>query len=116
MEKIIYIVLPAHVYTGGPTALFQLCYYLNKRFGVDAKIAFINMRRGEDPVHPNYKKFKCKWLPLQEIEDCSRNLIIFPETLANLVGKFRFSRKAIYWLAIDNFFLSQYSGSKISRL
>lgn len=113
--KAIYMVVPAHVYTGGPTALFQLCHYLNKHFGIDARIAFINIREEGNPIHPCYKKFECQWLPLKKVKDDPGNIIIFPETLTNLVDKFRFSKKVIYWLAVDNFFLSRYPTSKISK-
>ena len=50
----IFIAAPAGAYTGGPTALFQLCREL-KKFDIDASIAFYG-RTTEDPVHPNYKK------------------------------------------------------------
>lgn len=116
MKGHVYIVAPAHAYTGGPTALFQLCHYLSEYFNVDAKIAFTDIRSGEDPVHPNYRKFKCGWLPLQKVEDSPRNLMIFPETLISLSHRFRSSKKAIYWLAVDDFFLSLRSSSKLSRL
>lgn len=113
--KNIYVVAPAHTYTGGPTALFQLCHYLREYFGVNIKMAFINIK-GKNPIHPDYRKFRCKWLPLQRVEDNPRNLIIFPETLTKLMHKFRLSKKAIYWLAVDNFFLTRSHRSKLIRL
>jgi hypothetical protein len=53
----VYSVAPAGVYTGGFTALFQLCNALRK-YGVNAIIAFYGKIEG-DPLYPNYRKYEC---------------------------------------------------------
>ncbi|MEM1661221.1 MAG: hypothetical protein QXM43_02130 [Desulfurococcaceae archaeon] len=112
----VYIVVPSNVYTGGPTALFSLCHSLVKYFNVDAIIAFTGIKKGLDPVHPNYKKYKCKWIPISKVKDNPKDLLIVPETQTNLLERFKALRKAIYWLSIDNFFLSIHHSSKVSRI
>lgn len=102
----IYIVAPANVYTGGPTALFQLCHTLNKYFDVNAVMVFTSLTEGLDPVHPNYRKYNCRWLPISKVEDSPRNLLILPETQPSLLRRFKTLRKVIYWLSVDNFFHS----------
>lgn len=55
----IYIYAPGNVYTGGPTALFDLYRVPNEYYHVDTLIAFYVIMDG-DLVHPNYKRYKCK--------------------------------------------------------
>jgi hypothetical protein len=63
----VYVVAPAGVYTGGPTALFQLCNAL-RRYGVNAIVAFYGKVEG-DPLHPNYRKYGCPWVTVRDIKD-----------------------------------------------
>lgn len=112
----IYLVAPAGHYTGGPTAIFQLSYYLKKYFDIPVSVAFINVRDGESPVHPNYKKYEVPWTLFSRIRDEEENLVIVPETLTWLLNRFKKVRKAIYWLAVDNFFLSRYFNRRMKTL
>jgi len=102
----VYIATPAKAYTGGPTALFQLCNALRRSFNVDSYIAFYNMKSGEDPVHKNYRKFQCPWIPIDKVNDNRDNTLIVPETATYLLPKFRKVKKVIYWLAVDNYILA----------
>jgi len=104
----VYIVAPAKVYTGGPTALFQLCHALRRVFGIDSYMAFYNMKTYEDPVHDNYKHFQCPWVSIDEVYDNIDNIIIVPETATFLLPKFNKIKKIIYWLAVDNYVLTNY--------
>jgi len=105
----IFIAAPAGVYTGGPTALFQLCREL-KMFDIDASIAFYG-RTKEDPVHPNYKKYGCSWIYIDNIKDDKNVVIIVPETATHLMKRFIKAKKVIYWLAVDNYVLTIYKPS-----
>lgn len=110
----IYIVAPPKVYTGGPTALFQLCHELNKfAREVECIIAFDSQVYSEHPVHPAYKKYKCKWIWVSQVPDNSNSMIIVPETKIHLLYRFNKVRKAIYWLAVDNFVLTWLRGITI---
>ena len=102
----LYLVAPANVYTGGPTAIYQLCHSLRTLFGYPAVMALEGVKDGIDPVHPNYKKFECPWIPLSRVEDRVGNTIIIPESLPHLILRFPKSRKVIYWLSVDHFILS----------
>jgi hypothetical protein len=101
----VYVSAPARVYTGGPTALFQLCHTLKNVFGIDSYIAFYNIRPDEDPVHANYRHFKCPWVSIDNVYDEEDNIVIVPETATHLLSRFRRSKKVIYWLAVDNYIL-----------
>jgi len=103
----IYVVAPARVYTGGPTALFQLCHTL-RRFGIDSYMAFYNVKPYEDPVHDDYKHFQCPWISINDVNDDVNNAIIVPETATFLLSKFNNVKKIIYWLAVDNYILTNY--------
>jgi len=76
----IYVVAPARVYTGGPTALFQLCHTL-RRFGIDSYMAFYNVKPYEDPVHDDYKHFQCPWISINDVNFTQINTLnsIFPD-------------------------------------
>lgn len=111
-----YIVTPAGVYTGGPTALFQLCHSLNEYFNVNAIISFTGVKEDVNPVHPNYMGYKCKWIPISKVDDDSRNLLVLPETQTYLLKKFKNLRKAIYWLSVDNFILNHYFSSRVPKI
>ena len=105
----VYVIAPAKIYTGGPTALFQLCHTLRKVFGINSYIAFYNMKSHEDPVHDNYKHFRCPWVLVDEVADSRDNIIIVPETATSLLSKYNKIKKIIYWLAVDNYVLRNYA-------
>jgi spore coat polysaccharide biosynthesis predicted glycosyltransferase SpsG len=110
----VYLVAPAGVYTGGPTALFQLCNAL-RRYGVNAIIAFYGKIEG-DPLHPNYRKYECPWVTVNDIKNEKTNAIITPETAINQTSRFSNIKKIIYWLAVDNYVLSSYKRSKLNYI
>ncbi|AWR99882.1 hypothetical protein [Metallosphaera hakonensis] len=104
----IYIAAPSNVYTGGPTALFQLCKILQNDYNVDTYIAFYNIIE-EDPVHPNYKSYGCKWITLDRVEDISSNYIIIPESIPfYLLNRFHRIHKILYFLSVDNYVRNLY--------
>ena len=107
----VYIIVPAGVYTGGPTALFQLCNALRK-YGVNAIIAFYGEAKG-DPVHPNYRKYKCPWVTIDSVKDEKEIAIIVPETAIYQALRFIKAKKIVYWLAVDN---SVYKPSKLDYI
>jgi hypothetical protein len=112
----VYIVAPAKVYTGGPTALFQLCHALRRVFGIDSYVAFYDMKSHEDPVHDNYKHFQCPWISINEVYDSIDNVIIVPETATFLLPRFNKIRKIIYWLAVDNYVLTNFVNKDIKMV
>ena len=111
---VVYILAPANIYTGGPTALFQLCNTLQYKFNIDTYIAFYNMSE-EDPVHPNYRKYNCKWIPYHNIDDNPSNYIIAPEVVPYLLKQFKKINKILYFLSVDNYILNTHQTSKLKR-
>jgi len=111
----VYIVAPANVYTGGPTALHQLCRCINSFSNVKCLMAYYGALEGEDPVHPEYKKYGIEYVSLHNVEDTPKSLIIVPEVQTFTLRRFVHAKKAVYWLSVDNFFLSLYKSSRMTR-
>jgi len=111
----IYISTPASAYTGGPTALFQLCKTLQEIYHVDTYIAVYGVIQ-KDPVHPNYKNYSCKWIPLDNVEDSSSNYIIIPESVPYLLNRFHKIQKIIYFLSVDNYIKNVYPLDHILKI
>jgi len=111
----VYIVAPANVYTGGPTALHQLCRCINSFNDVKCLMAYYGASEGEDPVHPEYKKYRLEYLLLNDIKDTPQSLVIVPAVQISILSRFTRAKKAVYWLSVDNFFLSLHKGSRVTR-
>jgi len=107
----VYIIAPAGAYTGGPTALFQLCYALRKN-GVNAIMAFYG-EINDNPVHPNYERYECPWITVNNIKNGKDVTVITPETAINQVNSFTKIKKIVYWLAVDNYVSTIYKPSKL---
>jgi hypothetical protein len=113
LAVVVYILAPAGVYTGGPTALFQLCKALREE-EISAMMAFYgNINSVNNPVHPNYQKYQVPWTILDKIEDGKDVAVIAPETATDKLARFTQAKKIIYWLAVDNYVLKSYKPSKI---
>jgi hypothetical protein len=110
----VYVLAPAGVYTGGPTALFQLCNAL-REYGINAVMAFFG-RACNDPVHPNYKKYRCPWTTVKKVRDEERVAVITPETAVDQLIRFTKAKRIIYWLAVDNYVLTAYRPSKLGLI
>jgi hypothetical protein len=103
----VYIATAANFYGGGPTALFQLCSAL-RLHGVDSYITFYRLEPYKNPVHDNYKQFQNPWIPIDKVYDDSNNIIIVGEADTSRLIKFKKIKKIVYWLSVDNYFISKY--------
>jgi hypothetical protein len=121
-NSIIYIACPANYATGGPYLLHQLAYKLIQ-LEYNAKIFYFNGSKNADPVHDFYKDLEIPYS--LEIENNSNNLLITPESSANLILKFNEIQKVIWWLSVDYYFerskkasfsLKRFLGLKEKRL
>ena len=117
----VYVACPSNCFTGGPTLLHQFCAELNAQ-GTHAEMAYyVGAGSGcGDPVHPRYKRFQCPHVMLEEVEDSFGNWIVFPETGISRMRNYHNSRKAIWWLSVDNYVLGNLSvwqkiGRKITK-
>ena len=105
--KIIYIMIPANVSTGGPEASHQLGHILKDSLKKNVKIFYVPNNL-QNPVHINYEKYSLSFS--DKIEDNPENLIIIPEYFNFLIEALRFKKinKAIWWLSIDNYIGSKF--------
>lgn len=102
-NSIVYIVAPANFATGGPESLHQLHYSLIK-LGIKSFMYYVLPTDKPDPVHDRFKKYSPLWTNV--INDEEDNLLIVPEIYASLLLKYKRIRRSIYWLSVDNYFLS----------
>jgi len=103
----IFVFVPAQYYTGGVTALYQLCKNLNNY--IDTNIAFIDTlsdEKIENYIHQNYLHFRCDHVSQSKVHDSKDHIIVIPESRPDLIAKYKFSKKIIYWLSVDNFLVS----------
>lgn len=99
IERII-IFSPTAVATGGTELLQQLCNLL-RSFGWNSFMYYC----GQYKNSPVEKKFSSYGNPIiNTLDDTERDLVIVPETLINLLGKFHNVKKAIWWLSVDNYY------------
>jgi len=108
----IFIACPANAATGGPELLHQLAYHLRKDLNIDVYMYYYNFDYGryETPVHPEYQMYENPYVTrLKEIADNEKNIIIVPEVRKgiNLLQHFKNIRKGVWFLSVDNYFLSQ---------
>jgi hypothetical protein len=80
--------------------------------GINAVMAFYGDGYN-DPMHPNYKKYRCPWTLVRKISDDYDVCAIAPETAVDKIIRFKKAKKIIYWLAVDNYVLSLYRPSKL---
>jgi hypothetical protein len=92
------------VYTGGITALYQLCRTLNNA-GFHAKIVFpvTTSSKTDTLIHKAYISYNCNHAFLSSIKDTNKTIIIIPESMPYLVDKFMNSIKILYWLSVDHY-------------
>lgn len=88
--------------SGGPTSLHMLANTL-KGFGVDVYMVYFARRINSFLEKGAYEHN----IPIvTSIEDSPDNILVVPEIYANLLGRFRNIRKAIWWLSFDNYFFT----------
>ncbi len=107
----VYVVAPANTATGGPELLYQLVFHLRNDFNIEAYMYYVPSDL-PDPVHPEYKQYNNPYV--EEIEDKKENLLIVPEVIGGIrvLSKYSEIRKVIWWLSVDNFYLSPILSSK----
>lgn len=97
----IYVFCPYGLVTGGPDALHQLVYYLNK-IDKKASIVYCDIEGRNHNIPRNYLPYVSSYLlPNEVIDDC-KSIIVLPETLSFLANRFNKSRIYIWWLSWDN--------------
>lgn len=107
----VYVASPAAIATGGPELLHQLVFHLRNSLNIDAYM-FYYPNNHPNPIHPEYKAYNNNFV--REIEDNEENILIVPEIKSGLdfLEKYKKIRKIIWWLGVDNFYLSHILSSK----
>lgn len=101
----VYVMCPAGVATGGPELLHQFAYLLRKK-GVDALMYYMPTNM-DNPTHEAYMQYNVPFV--REVEDSEKNLLVTCEIYNNVkaCANFHNIRKCLWWLSIDNFFLTR---------
>jgi len=101
--KKVYILTP-RIKTGGPESLHQLASTLIE-LGIETYLIYIKTNKDISNLYPQYSNIKI--IKECQIEDSSNNLLIVPETFAEYIYKYNNIKKAIWWLSLDYYLLSQ---------
>ncbi len=102
-DSIIYITCNANLATGGPFLLHQLACKLIQ-LGFKAKMFYTTDDKNVNPVHDFYKHFEIPYT--FEIEDNRNNILVVPETSIRFIFKNKKIKKIIWWLSVDNYFVT----------
>lgn len=98
-NTIIYIASPS-ITSGGPELLHQLSHTLIN-LGLDARIYYFDT----DSLSPKPAEYNCYQSKTTfAIDDHSTNILIVPEVNTDLLQKFQYVQKIIWWLSIDNYY------------
>ena len=95
----IYVLIPYGLVTGGPDALHQLVYYLNK-LKFNACAVYLGASKNEE-IPKQYKTYINDYLLIDEVIDDKDNIIVIPEFISYLKRDFKKSRVFIWWLSVD---------------
>ena len=102
LNSIVYVLCPANYVTGGPDALHQMVFYLNK-IGVDAKIVYVTESASKAISVPEpYAIYIDSFLIEKDIVDSPENSIVIPEVLVNKINSFKNAKLFLWWLSINN--------------
>lgn len=96
----VYVACPYGIISGGPESLHQLVFELNN-LGFDAYIYYYNTKHKVE-ISERYRKYVNK--VVYHIQDCYYNIIIIPETCTELLYKYKYIKKYIWWLSVDFYF------------
>lgn len=95
----IYVLIPYGLVTGGPDALHQLVYYLNK-LKFSACAVYLGASKNEE-IPKQYDTYIKEYLLFDEVIDDKDNILVIPEFISYLKKDFRKSRVFIWRLSVD---------------
>lgn len=100
----IYIYCEANMMSGGPEALHQLRWYL-ERNGYNAYLVYTGVQLGKNPTPSRYAKYvidETNIVDINDIEDSSDNCVIASESQTARLWETRYTKKIIWWLSVIN--------------
>jgi len=102
LNQIVYILCTANLRSGGPEALHQLRFYMEK-VGFEAYMVYFNTTENIDPMPEVYKIYGTNRKLVTEIIDKKTNIVIAPESSTIMLNGFRKIKKYIWWLSVNWF-------------
>lgn len=103
-DTTIYVVVSSNV-TGGPRDLHKLAYDLRALYKVKNVLMYYIAAKSENPIPAPYAHYNVDYA--REIEDDEKNVLIIPEIYTHRFVHLRRITKVIYWLSVDNYYLSK---------
>ncbi len=99
----VFVMAPAHTFTGGPELLHQVAANIKKTFKANVKMVYLPVLE-KNPIHRNFKKYKLDYSNF--IDDDEKNILIIPEHYQFLEHSLNYKKikKILWWLSIDNYF------------
>lgn len=91
--------------TGGTELMHQFVAKLR----ANGKTAYIVYPKAKDGKYLNeaFREYVDDYLLVDDIEDEKENIVVIPETLVNYSRHFKNATVHIWWLSVDNYFISQ---------
>lgn len=108
--SVVYVACDPSLVSGGPELLHQLCYHLRMSVGLDSKMYYC----GKFLESQVLNEYSCYNNPVAvDIIDQKNNILIVPEVynLMCIFSKFSNIKKVIWFLSVDNYYLSRYKMS-----
>jgi hypothetical protein len=93
----IYVISPPGPATGGPEALHQLVHQA-ARLGHDAQVFYVPDVEG--PVREAYRGYNTR--RATQLLDTPDSVVVVPEIFPQLLPRFEFARRMLWWLSVDN--------------
>lgn len=94
-----YVLCPYGLITGGPDALHQMVFYLNK-INKEAKLVYFNTKHYDLAIPKQYQCYVKNYILEKDIVDSCENTIIVPEFVSNKSFRFVKSKVYIWWLSV----------------
>lgn len=91
--------------TGGTELMHQFVAKLRAN-GNKASIVYTNAKDGKY-LNDAFKEYVTDYMLVDDIRDDEGNIIVIPETLVNYARKYKKATVHIWWLSVDNYFISQ---------
>lgn len=96
----IYVLIPYGLVTGGPDALHQMVFYLNKN-GFNAVAVYLGVDGLNQQIPSAYRPYIDKYRTFSSVKDEKENIVVLPECISHYAKKFLYSKVFIWWLSVD---------------
>jgi len=114
-NQLVYILCTANLRSGGPEALHQLRFYMEKA-GLKAYMVYFNITENIDPMPEVYQIYGTNRKSFTEIIDKKTNIIIAPESSTIMLNGFGKIRKYIWWLSVNWFDYKPATNAQLLKL